>query len=349
MSAGTVIRCIAAAAVVLSSAAVGAQTSTMSPKERELYEAARKEGSITWYVSQTTTERADGACQLFMKKYEGVKCNAVRASGQVVFQRIMQEVQANVSQADVISTNDDAHLVILKQAGQLAQYTPENEAAMIPAVRAGGDPGYWSVTAISPLGISYNTRLVKAEEAPKTWEDLLDPKWKNQVAISHPGFSGSTGVWTVALRKLYGWDYFEKLAKNNPQIGRSVADGVNLTVSGERKVSLAPLVLIEDEARKGAPIKAVYPTDGSVLPPGVSAVLKGAPHPNAARLFMEFLLGVEYAEYTVRDTRWPVRGDVKIPENLPPLSNVKIITIPTEEVMKTLEEAQQQFRDTFGI
>jgi iron(III) transport system substrate-binding protein len=339
----------AAAAMAFWSSAAGAQAATMSAHEKGLYEAAKKEGSIIWYVSQTTTERADGACQIFMKKYPGVKCNAVRASGQVVFQRLMQETQANVRQADVISTNDDAHLVILKQADQLAQYKPENEAAMLPAVRNAGDPGFWSVTAISPLGISYNKKLVKPEDAPKTWQDLLDPKWKNQVAIAHPGFSGSAGVWTVALSKLYGWEYFEKLAKNNPQIGRSVADGLNLTASGERKISLAPLVLIEDEARKGTSIAAVYPKDGAVLPPGVSAILKGAPHPNAARLFMEFLLGVEYAEYTVQDTRWPVRADVKIPEGLPPLNEVKIVTVPTEEVMKTLEEAQQKFRSTFGI
>ena len=72
----------------------------------------------------------------------------------------------------------------------------------------------------------YNSSKVKPEDAPRTWTDLLDPKWKNQVATGHPAFSGCTGVWVVALRKLYGWSYFEKLAKNNPRVGRSGNDPV---------------------------------------------------------------------------------------------------------------------------
>src|SRR5690606_10358647 len=107
--------------------------------------------------------------------------------------------------------------------------------------------------------------------------------------------SGSVGVWVVALDKLYGWEYFEKLAENAPQVGRSVVDGLNLVESGERSISTAPLVLVEAGKKEGKPLMAVYPEDGALLPASVSAVMEKAPHPNAARLFMEFMLSKDYS------------------------------------------------------
>lgn len=341
---------LAAGLLAVFVSAAGAQPANMTDQEKKLYTAAKAEGAVTWYVSQIPTERADEACRMFSAKYPGVGCNAVRASGQVVFQRLMQEVQANAVQADVISTNDDAHLLVLKQRGQIAEYLPANAAYLVPALRDPADQKFWSVTAISPLGIVYNTNLVKADEAPRNWTDLLDPKWKGQVAVGHPGFSGSVGVWSIAMDQIYGGDFFTRLAKNDPQVGRSVLDGYNLVLSGERKISLAPLVTVEDAARqKKAPVKAVYPVDGAVLPPGVSAVLAKAVHPNAARLFMEFLLDVEYSDYMAKDTRWPVNEKVDAPASLPPLSKVKLLKVPTEEAMRKLKGVQQAFRSALGV
>ena len=78
---------------------------------------------------------------------------------------------------------------------------------------------------------------MKEADAPKNWTDLLDPKWKDKIALGHPGFSGYVGTWAVTLRKLYGWDFFEKLAKNNPQVGRSINDTVTMLNAGESVVA----------------------------------------------------------------------------------------------------------------
>lgn len=337
---------IAVAALALFAGAAQAQ---MTEQESKLYEAAKKEGSIVWYVSQTTTEFADAACQQFNKRYPGVTCNAVRASGQVVMQRLMQEVQANAVQADVMSTNDDGQMVTLDRAKQLANYTPENHKHMIPSLLEAGNGGKWSITAVAPLGMMANSKLVKAEEAPKDWKDILDPKWKGQVAIGHPGFSGSVGVWVVTMKKLFGWDYFTQLAKNEPQVGRSIADGVSLVESGERKIAVVPMTLAEGSRIQGKPTLAIYPAGGLILPPGVTAIMEKAPHPNAARLFMEFLLSKEYSESLRASARWPMRTDVPAPEGLPSLGSMKVLSTPTEEVMNQLKEIQTQFRETFGI
>jgi len=341
---------------VLSSAAVAlvmtaAVAADMTAEEAKLYEGAKGEGTITWYVSQYTTGEADALCALFTQRYAGVSCNAVRASGQVVFQRLQQELGANALQADVMSTNDAGQMFLLKKDNHLARFAPENLQYQVPELRELADSeNYWITSGISPLVIGYNTNLVTEAEAPKNWTDLYDPKWSGQTAIGHPAFSGSVGLWTIAMRNLYGWEFFDKLNENKPQIGRSVADGHNLIVSGERKVALTPLPLVlQDSLLRNAPIKAVLPADGALLPPSAAAVMAKAPHPNAARLFVNFLLSEDAAQGDVKNLRYPLRSDVPPAEGVPPLDSYKKVMVPTEQGISDLQEVQSQFRDTFGI
>ena len=317
--------------------------------EQSLYEAAKAEGGVIWYTSQFTAERAERACATFREKYPGVNCNPVRASGSVTFQRVFQEAQSNAVQADVFSTSDLTDLVQLREGGHLAPYKPADLSAALDVVRNFSEPdGYWTVSNVAPIGIAYNTQLVSEADAPKNWEDLLDPKWKDQVAIAHPGFSGSTNVWAVAMFRKYGWDYFERLEANKPHIGRSIVDGYNLVVSGERKIALAPINGTEEGAKDGRPVKAVYPTDGVLVPPSGSAVLAKAPHPNAARLFVNFMLSREMSQFLADQFRFPLRGDVPKPDGLRDLDDMTIMMVPEGDGSTELE-VQKRFRDTFGI
>lgn len=347
----TCLKTLLAASIALVLPFGVAAAQDMTEAESTLYGAAKAEGTITWYVSQTTTEAADGMCALFTKRYQGVGCNVVRASGQVVFQRIQQELQAGALQADVMSTNDDGQMYHLKEQGALAQYAPENLQHMVPLLRDMADPeNFWITSGVSPLVISYNTDLVSKEDAPKNWTDLHDPKWKNQVAIGHPGFSGSVGLWTVMMEDLYGWEFFKKIEENKPQIGRSVTDGHNLVIAGERKVALAPLSLIESDSRlKGLPIAAVFPEDGALLPPSATSVMAAAPHPNAAKLFVNFLLGPEISEYLAADYRYPLREGTPLAEGMRPLDSYPTVSIPVKEGLTRVLDVQNKFRDTFGI
>jgi len=327
------------------------EQSPYTETEAKLYEAAKQEGSVTWYVSQTTTENADKSCAGFKARYPGIECNAVRASGQVIYQRIQQELGANALQADVTSTNDEGQMVQLKEQGALLQYKPDNLQYMVPVLRDLGDKeNYWFTSSVSPIIMTYNTNLVSKEEAPTNWTDLYDPKWKNQIAIGHPGFSGSVGLWTVLMDKLYGWDFFDKLEKNGPQIGRSIADGHNLVVSGERKVAISPLAMVlQDEMLKGAPVAKIFPTDGALFPPSATAILKDAPHPNAAKLFAEFFLSKENSVIFAETYRYPLRADVPPAEGHPPIDSYKSVAIPAQEGIEKVQDVQAKFRDTFGI
>jgi len=110
-----------------------------------------------------------------------------------------------------------------------------------------------------------------------------------------------------------------------------------------------PMTLAEGSKQQGRPTTPLYPASGLILPPGVTAVMAKAPHPNAARLFLEFLLSKEYSETLRKTARWPLRTDVPAPDGMPGLDRTKLISTPTEEVMEQLKEAQQQFRDAFGL
>lgn len=320
------------------------------PWEQELYDAAKGEGSVTWYVSQTTAEMANALCAEFTKVYPDVACNAIRATGSVTFQRVMQEVQAGAVQGDVYSSNDDTDFTELLRLNALAAYEPNNLEAMLPSIRgAGNAEGYWFASNISPYAIVYNTELVSADEAPKSWQDLLDPKWKDQLAIAHPGFSGSMGMFAVALTDLYGWEYFEQLEANKPQIGRSVADGYNLVVSGERKVAIAPVTLALGGQAEGKPVGVIFPEEGLMMPPSGTGILASAPHPNAGKLFEEFLLSKPAAEYLASQSRYPLRGDVATVEGVPSIADVEMLIADPATAGAKVIEVTDKFRDTFGI
>lgn len=337
------------AAIALAATALPA-TAQYADWEQALYDAAKAEGEVIWYVSQTTSEMATLICGEFTRTYPGVACNPIRATGSVTFQRVMQEVQARSVQGDVYSSNDDTDFVELKKLDALVGYKPNNFEFMLPSMQAASNAdGYWFASNISPYAITYNTTLVTADEAPKKWQDLLDPKWKDQVAIAHPGFSGSMGMFAIAIADRYGWDYFTDLEKNKPQIGRSIADGYNLVVSGERKVAVAPVPLILQGKAEGKPVEVVFPEDGLMMPPSGTGVLANAPHPNAAKLFAEFMLGKPYNEFLSSQNRYPLRGDVETAEGVPSIVGIDMMVVDPETAPEKVQDVLEKFRDTFGI
>ncbi len=310
--------------------------------------AARKEGTVTWYIAQLDTETAEAAGRAFNKRYPDIKVQVIRTTGQVAYQRLSEDLKNGARQCDVFSTTDIAQMPMLKARNALAQYVPENAAGIAPGLQGLSDPGYYYPTNATVALIIYNTKKVKPEDAPKSWTDLLDSKWKNQSAFGHPAFSGCTGVWVVNLRKHYGWEYFEKLAKNNPQIGRSGNDAITLLNSGERSVALGPLASTLLGAQAGNPLAIQYPTDGVTVCNSPSAVVKDAPHPNAARLLMDWLLSQEFAQFCADNWVDPVRTDVKTKPGIKSLSDVKVMQVTMDEIGKGIPEVIEQWRDTFG-
>ena len=318
--------------------------------EKELYEAAKKEKQFTWYTAHYDSETAAAVCNGFEKKYAGLKCDYVRTTAQVAYQRMSQDMKTGLAVASVFSSTDTSHYGHMKKDGWLQPYKPKNLGELIDGFKTYNDPdNLFVATAAGLVLITYNTSVVSDKDAPKKWTDLADPRWKGKVSIGHPGFSGYVGTWVVQMKKLYGWDYFKKLEANKPRIGRSINDTVTMLNAKESWVAAGPSATTLISKDKGNPLALVYPDDGAILMISPSGIMKNAPAPNTAKLFMEYLLGKECNEIMVKFRQDPVNKTVKLPAGMKSVAEVKTIRPTYEEIDKGIPEVKELFRDTFGI
>ncbi len=330
-------------------AGVGAFGLGMSAPARaamaDLETAAKREGAVTWYTAHTDGESAEQAGAAFTRLYPEIKCTVIRTTAQVAYQRLQQDIKNKSANCDVFSSTDLGHDVALKAKGQFAKYIPTNLEGVLPDYLGLDPDGYYHATVAELCVLLANTKAVKPEETPKAWKDLLLPRWKNQVTVGHPAFSGTVGTWVVVLRDMYGWSFFEELEKSKPQIGRSVNDSVTTLNSGERQVAMGPVGLAKVSAARGNPISITYPTDGAVIVVSPSAVMVNAPHPNAARLFMEFLCGPEHAAVMAAAGRAPIRATAT-GTGIP--AGTKLLRPTTQQIVKGVPDVIEQWRDLFG-
>jgi iron(III) transport system substrate-binding protein len=314
-----------------------------------LYEAAKKEGELTWYSAHYTSEQAERAGREFTQLYPGVKVNVVRTTAQVAYQRLSQDIQASTANCDVFGSTDVGHYVQLKERKLLMKYVPAAQAGIDARFRDIDPDGYFHTTSAAPIALLYNTQKVKGAQIPRKWTDLLDPKWKSQGAVGHPGSSGYVGTWAVQMRKLYGDDFFRKLEQNKPQVGRSIIDPVTNVVSGERLIAAAPSSLGYLQASRGNPVGVSYPEEGAVLMVLPSAIMANSRHPNAAKLFMEYLQGPETSQRAVEDFGLPLLPGAKPRDGVPALSDIKTIRPTIAEIVTGIPSVTEFWRDTFGV
>jgi iron(III) transport system substrate-binding protein len=327
-------------------ATVAARRADADPAALEV--AARAEGTVTWYVAQMSGEAAEAMGHRFTQRYPGVSVSVIRTTGQVAYERLQQELKNNTPTCDVFSSTDISQYPALIKRGALARYEPVNAAELAPPYQGLGEKGFYYPTTGSLQILIYNTKTVTGADIPRRCTDLLDPKFNHRVAVAHPAFSGYFGQWVLAMRRLYGWSYFEKLAANNPRIGRSGNDPITMLNAGECVVGTGPASTSTVTAARGNPIGIVYPEDGTVLTVGPSAVVASAPHPNAARLFMEWLLSRDYADACRDWALEPVRADAAPLPGMKPISEIKTVSLTAAEIARELPDAIEQWRDTFG-
>src|SRR5882724_8461513 len=216
-------------------------------QDADLYEAAKKAGEteITWYQSHIRTEASEKIGQAFTSKYPGIKVNVFNSTAAVAFQRLTQDLKAGATQADVFGTTDISHMPALKAQGNLDTFVPETAAEMVPAVKQLNDPeGFYTITYASLTALTYNTDKVKKENAPKHWTDLTDKKWESQVTI---------GSCSVMIKRLYGMEFFQKLADNKPLVGRSIDHALIHLNSGESSIAAGDVASTSRSIARGNP------------------------------------------------------------------------------------------------
>src|SRR3974390_271495 len=230
----------------------------------ELIAAAKKEGKVIWYTS-IDLPLAEKIAKSFEAKYPGIAVRVERGGSERVFQRVGQEYASNIHAVDVANSSDAAHFIVWKKQNLLEAYLPEDVAKFYPAEHKDPD-GTFASFRVWVCIIAYNTNLVKKEEAPKSFADLLDPKWKGKIVKAHPGYSGTIMTATYQTSRDLGWEYFEKLAQQNILQVQSAADPPKKIALGERAIQADGVeYLILHEKESGQPVEPVYATEGTPL------------------------------------------------------------------------------------
>ncbi|MFN3656038.1 MAG: extracellular solute-binding protein [Pseudolabrys sp.] len=314
-----------------------------------LIEAAKKEGKVVFYTAMDL-QFAQRFGKAFEEKFPGIAVRVERSGAERIFTRIGQEYAANIRTVDVVNTSDQAHVIDWKRQDLLAPYLPEEVAKHYDKVYY--DPEGFAVTTrilISP--IAYNTNLVKKEDAPKSFKDLLDPKWKGKMVKAHPAYSGTIMNATFQIARDLGWDYLVKLAAQSVMQVQSATDTPKRVALGERAVMVdgaGYLVIRNKEA--GQPIEIVYPEEGTPLAAGPSVVFKAAPNPNAARLFQNWMHGREGQQMIVDMARqYSAHSQTVEKPGIRKLADIKLMKEDPQGVHDQAEAIKKRYAEIFKV
>lgn len=318
------------------------------PVTPALIDAARKEGQVNYYTS-TDLPVAEKVAKAFEAKYPGIAVHVERTGAERVFQRIGQEYASNIHAVDVVNSSDAAHFIAWKRDGILVPYVPE-DVARYPAEHRDVDGEYASFRVWLSI-IAYNTNLVKPEEAPRSFADLLDPKWKGKIVKAHPGYSGTIMTATYQMQRDLGWSYFEQLAKQNVMQVQSSTDPPKKLDLGERAVMAdGNEYNIFELKEAGRPVEPVYASEGSPLIIGPNGVFKSSPNPSAARLFQSFCLGRE-AQQLIIDVGGlrSVHPDTKEKAGRKPLKDIKTMKDDAAAVEEQGDAIKARYSKIFHV
>ncbi|HWP25645.1 MAG TPA: substrate-binding domain-containing protein [Xanthobacteraceae bacterium] len=319
------------------------------PVTPALIEAAKKEGKVVYYTS-VDLPLAERIARTFEAKYPGISVRVERTGAERLFTRIGQEYGSNIHNVDVVNSSDAAHLIVWKRNGWLAPYVPEDVAKHYPAEHKDPDGQFASFRVfLCPMG--YNTNLVKAEEAPKSYADLLDPKWMGKIVKAHPSYSGTILTATFQIARDVGWSFFEKLAQQKIMQVQSATDPPKKIAVGERAVMADGIEYGMFQLKeRGQPVELIYPREGTPLIVGPNAVFKAAPNPNAARLFQSFCFSPECQSLCVEfGGLRSVHALVKEKAGRKPLSEIKVMKDDPAGVEKQGDQIKARYSQYFKV
>jgi iron(III) transport system substrate-binding protein len=327
--------------LVLVLASVG-WTDRIMAQTKEVIDGARKEGQLVFY-SGIPIPDAQAILTALEKKYPFIKTTFYRATGPALVSRIQTEQRAGTHIWDVMNSTGFEPYVLLEQ-GYFAKYESA-ERKVFPEGHKDNE-GYWATMYTTPMIVSYNSKLVSAAELPKDYAELLNPKWKGRLGLDSSDFE-----WYANLRKVWGAEkaqkFLEGLRKQDVRLVQGRALLTELLSGGEIAILVNNFLQNSIEAtRKGSPVEFLA-LDPVISAAGLVGINKLAPHANAAKLFVDFVLSKEGQELIVKSDRSSVRKDI-VGNPLELIKNVRIV--PSDlSLGKNYVQTRDEFRDLLGI
>lgn len=259
-------------------------------RQKVLEQGARKEGRLLWYGTLIVDQLMRPVKAAFEKEYPFIQVEFFRGNSERVAQKVIEEYQARRHDVDIVDGTTSPTMV--KKAGFMQRFFSPHLAEYPPELK---DPqGFWGVTNLYFMTLGYNTRMVKPNEVPKSWEDLLNPKWRGQIIWSTSRGSGAPvfiGNILAAMGQKAGMAYLEKLAKQN--VAKSTASAralLDLVIAGEYPLVINIFNHHAAISRKAGAPSEWQPMEPVAAPVNTVGLAKNSPHPHAAMLFIDFVL-----------------------------------------------------------
>jgi iron(III) transport system substrate-binding protein len=305
---------------------------------------AKAEGKVVWYTS-TPIEEAQKIAELFRSE-TGITVELFRSGGSQILSRFQQEINAGRVAVDVLTHSDPAAARAMAKKGLLVPFRPKNFASIPDAAKAAD--GSFIGQRLNMMTHYLRTDKVAPADEPKTWDDLTAPKYKGKLAMADPSFTSLQVSVIGMMSKLRGWAFYEKLRQNDVMIVPGNQQVADLVKRGERLIAVGALdSYAADLKAAGHPIKTLYPADGVFVIPSPTAVIKGSPDPNAAKLFAQFMIGDEVQNLFPADGGYSARIDIRAPQGSPDLKSLNIIAVDDDYVERESARIKKQFNEIF--
>jgi iron(III) transport system substrate-binding protein len=307
--------------------------------------AAKREGKVTLYTSAPVAA-AQKVANAFQQKY-GITVELFRSGGTQVLRRFMMEQEAGHPGADVLVSSDPAAVIDLTAKGLFAPFKPDGFDRVPPGLN---DPaGHFVAQRVSVISIYGRTDLVPESDMPRTWDDLLSPRFKGKLVMTNPSFTSLQLGVVAMMSKLRGWDYYERLNRNDVVVVQSNEQALNMVKTGERPIAAGADSQYANDARSaGHRIANVFPSDGTFTIPATTSVVKGAKNPNAARLLAEYTLSLEAQQLWPQSGIYAARTDVEPPPGSPRIADIKVIPMDYAYITSATAEVKRRFSEIFS-
>jgi iron(III) transport system substrate-binding protein len=290
--------------------------------DRARLSAARGEGPLV--VMHADQENDIVAFLKAFSETTGIEAVQQRALPGVAMPKLQAELRAGASNVDLWMNSDAGLMDVLRERRQLLRYESPEIAAYGSEFRS-TEPGWWTAYFINVGPMMYDTRHVQASAAPKTWADLLQPAWKQQVGFQNSA-AGTQYTWWFVLRDVLPASFWTSLAEQKPRAYASSTQIITDILNGSLKIGGKVSSYQYVKARRlQQPVNAIYPPEGTPAQGQVVGIISGTKRPNASKIFVDYLLSQEGQTVWNRIQGSPsARGDVRI-EDVPPLSDFKIL------------------------
>ena len=304
--------------------------------------AAKKEGAVTWYTS-TPVATAQKIATMFQHE-TGIRVELFRSGGSAVLRRFLQEMDAKRVVADVLTISDPAAAGAMIKRDLFVPFRPRNFDKVRDEVK---DPkGLHVAQRLNIAAIV--ARSDKNVPLPKNWTDLTDPRYKGMLVMPDPSYTAIQLMVVGTLSKKYGWGFYQKLRANDVMIVQGHQQVSETLTRGERLVAAEGADQYAWIDRKaGHKIETVFPTDGAFAISAPTAIIKGAPHPNAAKLLAEFMISDSVQKLFPTEGIYAARSDVEPPPGNPPLAKIKLIPVDYEQIEKDATAVKKRFAEIY--